>query len=188
MKKLFAIVILLTALMASNAADAKFSDEYRAKYPKRVKVATSQLPSGKMYSTVTYTLFKHKIAAEKQLQLVVRVSDDIVKICSISFGDFSDNPIRYTCFSWGDGKKKHELKTLLSFSERQRWRRYNNFITAQITGADLEEMKKAVIFSVGGGRAYSTPLLTTSHKSWKEWQEAVDAAAKIMNERYKRPT
>ena len=43
MKKLFAVVTLLATLMAANIADAKFSDEYRAKYPKRVKVETDIL-------------------------------------------------------------------------------------------------------------------------------------------------
>ena len=50
MKKLFAIVTLMATLMAANIADAKFSDEYRVKYPKRVKVVTMMQASG---TTVT---------------------------------------------------------------------------------------------------------------------------------------
>ncbi len=183
MKKIFTIVTLMVALMAANIADAKFSDEYQAKYPRRVKVTTSQLPSGRMQTTVTYTLFKHTLAFENPFQLVVRDSGGLIKICSISFGNITSYPREYSCFSWGDGKERHKLDTLISYSERLRRDKFSNFITTHITKSELEEMKNAIIFSVEGGGTYSTPLLTTSHKRWKEWQEAVDAAAKLMAER-----
>ena len=44
-------------------------------------------------------------------------------------------------------------------------------------------MKDAVVLSVSGGGSISTPILDTSHKKWKEWQEAIEAAAELMNER-----
>ena len=53
MKKLFAIVTLLATLMAVNIADANFSDEYKAKYPKRVKVETIIRPNGQLAKMIT---------------------------------------------------------------------------------------------------------------------------------------
>lgn len=38
MKKIFTVITLMVALMIANLADAKFSDEYKARHPKRVKV------------------------------------------------------------------------------------------------------------------------------------------------------
>ena len=182
MRKIFPIVLMISLLIPS-IVNAKFSDEYRAKYPRRVKVTTSLQPSGKKLTTVVYTLFKHTLINGRPLQLIVRDRDGI-KICSISYGDTTSHPAHYEAFTWGDGEHEHNLKTFLSFTDRAGHGRYSHFITTQPTGADLENMKDAVVFSVTGGGSISTPILDKSHKRWDEWQEAVDAAAKIMNERY----
>ncbi len=183
MKKLFTIVTLLATLLAANVVDAKFSDEYKAKYPRRVKVERRLEPSGKQSTKIVYTLFKHTFSDGSPFQLVVRDSGGLIKICSISYGNITTRPQTYTDFSWGDGEKRHILERFLSYSERLGREKFSNFITSQITGSDLKEMKDAVVFSVEGGGTYSTPLLYPSHKWWKEWQEAVDAAAKLMTER-----
>lgn len=182
MKKLFTIITLLAALLVTNMADAKFSDEYKARYPRRVKVETKLEASGKRTTNTTYTLFKHTLINGCPLRLIVR---DIggIKICSISYGDTTNYPGDYAAFSWGDGEYRHDLKTFLSFTDRVGRERYSHFITTQLSGQDLERMKDSVVFSVSGGGSISTPILDTSHKKWKEWQEAIEAAAELMNER-----
>lgn len=183
MKKLFAIVTLLATLMATNVADAKFSDEYRAKYPKRVKVETDMFSSGKVYTRITYNLFKHTYK-DITFSIVLTVSDDIIKICHFSAGTITDRPAKLTNFAWGDGEKRHDIKTIMSYTERQGRHKFFNFLSSNVMGADLKEMKNAVAFSIQGPGGYREPILYPSHKHWKEWQEAIDAAEKIMNERY----
>ena len=181
MKKLFTVITLLATLMMTSAADAKFSDEYKAKHPRRVKVETRLEPNGKKATKTTYTLFKHTLINGCPLHMFVR---DIggIKICSISYGDTTSYPADYAAFTWGDGEYAHTLKTFLSYTDRVCRDRYSHFITTQPKGPDLKDMKDAVVFSVEGGGHISTPLLDPSHKRWKEWQEAVDAAEKLMNE------
>lgn len=183
MKKLFTVIALMVSLLAANAADAKFSDEYKAKYPRRVKVETRLEASGKESTKTIYTLFKHNLPDGSPLQLIVRDSGGMIKICSISYGNITSRPKTYTDFSWGDGEKSHVLKRFIAYSERLGRERFSNFITAQITGSDLKAMKNAVVFSVEGGGSFSTPLLSPSSKKWKEWQDAVNAAAELMTER-----
>ena len=183
MKKLFAIVTLLATLMAANIADAKFSDEYRAKYPKRVKVVTKMQTSGQIVTDVTYNLFKHTYK-DITYSIVLTVSDDIVKICLFSAGTLTDHPEKLANFAWGDGKNSHILKNCMSFTDRKGHRKFFNFLSANVMGADLKEMKNAVAFSIQGPGAPREPILYPSHKHWKEWKEAIDAAEKIMNERY----
>jgi len=180
--KRFAFFILLFCLFFSGIADAKYSDEYRAKYPRRVKVETKLEANGKKATKITYTLFKHSLIGGRPLRLIVRDSGGLIKICSITYGDTTESPGTYTAFSWGDGEYAHNLKTFLSFTDRVGRERYSHFITAQPTGLDLKEMKDAIAFSVEGGGNISTPLLDKSHKKWKEWQEAVEAAENLMNE------
>lgn len=180
--KRFTIFILLCCLFFPRMADAKFSDEYRAKYPRRVKEETKLEASGKKTTNITYNLFKHTLINGRPLQLIVR---DIggIKICSINYGDTTSSPADYAAFTWGDGEYAHDLKPFLSFTDRVGHGRYSHFITTQPTGLELERMKDAVVFSVSGGGSISTPILDSSHKRWKEWKEAIDAAEKIMNER-----
>ena len=40
MMKRFALLVLIFTLLLSAVAEAKFSDEYKAKYPRRVKTET----------------------------------------------------------------------------------------------------------------------------------------------------
>ena len=44
-------------------------------------------------------------------------------------------------------------------------------------------MKKAVIISVHGGGSSTRILLDKTSKHWKEWEEALNAAIKLMDER-----
>lgn len=184
MKKLFAIITLVVALMVTNMADAKFSDEYKAKYPKRVKVETDMFSSGQTYTRITYTLFKHTIK-DITFSIVLTVSDDIIKICHFSAGTITDRPAGLISFTWGDGKNSHDIKTLMSYTERQGREKYFNFLSSNVMGTDLKDMKNAVAFSILGPGGQWSPILYPSHKYWKEWQEAIDAAEKIMSERWR---
>ncbi len=178
MKKLFTIVTLLATLLAANIADAKFSDNYKAKYPRRVKMEKSINPNGKNSRMITYTLFKHQISAGC---LMLRVYDnDGLKLCSISYGETVSTPKDYLHFSWGDGENKHEIQRLVSYYERSGRGQYYNFMNATIQPADL---KKAVVLSTHYNRYFSDPILHASNKHWKEWMEALDIAEKLIKER-----
>ncbi len=184
MKKMFTIVTLLAALLAANIADAKFSDEYKAKYPRRVKVTTKMQASGKTVTDVTYNLFSHTLNGIP-FKIVLTVSDDIIKVCLFSAGTATDRPEKLSNFAWGDGEKSHDLKPFISYTERRGHHKYVNFLSSNVMGTDLKKMKNAVAFSIQGPGGYWQPVLYPSHKHWKEWQEAIDAAEKIMSERWR---
>ena len=178
MKKLFTLLTLLIVLMAANMAEAKFSDEYRAKYPRRVKVEKRIAPSGKPSQMITYTLFKHEVGAGF---LMLRVYDnDGLKLCSIAYGETVSIPKDYSHFSWGDGEKEHKIPRLASYCERKGPNRYQNFMNATVQPSEL---KKAIVLSTHYNGYYSAPILTTSNKKWEEWIEALDIAETLIKER-----
>ena len=178
MKKLFAIITLLVSLLAANAAYAKFSDDYKAKYPRRVKVETRIEASGKKSTKTLYTLFKHQTSAG---WLILQVYDnDGLKLCSITYGETVSTPKDYSHFSWGDGEKIHEIRRLVSFCEREGRGRYHNFMDATVQPSEL---KKAVVLSTHYNGYFSDPILHSSLKYWKEWMEALDVAEKLIKER-----
>ena len=175
--KRIAILALLSSLFFANIADARFSDEYRAKYPKRVKVETKISPNGQQVKMMTYTLFTHYISAG---WFQMRVYDyDGIKLCSITYGETVSTPKDYSHFSWGDGKEEHEIGRLVSYYEREGRGRYHNFMTATIQPSDL---KKAVVLSTHYNGYFSDPILHVSNKYWKEWMEALDIAEKLIKE------
>ncbi len=177
MKKLFTIVTLLATLLAANIADAKFSDEYKAKYPRRVKVETKIRPNGKQAKMITYSLFKHQTSAG---WLQMRVYDyDGLKDCTIVYGETVSIPKDYSHFSWGDGEKVHEIPRLVSYYERD-GHGYHNFMNATIQPSNL---KKAIVLSTHYNGYFSDPILNSSQKYWKEWMEALDIAEKLIKER-----
>ena len=46
-----------------------------------------------------------------------------------------------------------------------------------------DRIRSITVISVHDSNLRSEPLIYESHKRWKEWKEAIDAAEKIMNER-----
>ena len=181
MKKLFTIITLMVAIMVSNIADAKFSDEYRAKYPKRVKVTTQLNANGKTIKKVEYKLFNRRIGTG-HLQLSVNVSDDIVKLCTITFWRFDTYPKEYNKICWGDGKEAHDWETqIISYDDFGKHVGYQNVLIAHTF--NFECLEKAVVFSAH--HFYQDDIIIDkSHKYWDEWIEALKAASKIMSERY----
>ena len=108
------------------------------------------------------------------------------KFCYIAFSSFGGSPVRFTNFAWGDGEKAHEIKTDFSYVER--FRRGGDFHRVAFTKVftkDIADLKQSVILSIQGGGSNSTPLIYKSHKRWNEWQEALNAAEKIMSEGWK---
>ena len=182
MKKLFAVATLLATLMASNIADAKFSDEYKAKYPKRVKVTTEVASSGRKYTRITYKLFSRSIDGIP-FKMVFTTSDDIIKFCDLVYGSVTSRPYGFTGFSWGDGKNRHDIGKRFAYTDRWGRDKYFNFISSGINRSELAEMKNAIILSVHGGGSPTKKLLDKSDKHWKEWEEALNAAIELMNER-----
>ena len=182
MKKLFAIVTLLATLMAANIADAKFSDDYRAKYPKRVKVETKLEASGKRSTKTTYTLFKYHFNGSPY-KLVLTDYGGSIKFCHLIYGTTTNSPVGFTTFSWGDGVSTYELRPFLVFTEHRSRGSYFHYVSVSLDRHDLSSMERSVTLNLYGGGAISTVLLDKSQKKWKEWEEALQAAERLMIEK-----
>ncbi len=169
MKKLFTIVTLLATLLATNIADAKFSDEYKAKYPRRVKTTTTQLPSGRFSTSTDYFLFKANPTG-----LSLRVSEiDGIKVCFINYVYKGRYWNFYYKISWGDGNASYDNTTLMKYRDTFR----GGVIEIITTAVNPEELKNAIVFHAHSENYAPEVILNESHKRWKEWQEAVEAAA-----------
>ena len=178
MKKIFTVITLMVALMMANMADAKFSDEYKARHPKRVKVQKIITDSGRPATSTRYKLFSRWLA-DGPFELAI-LDYNGIKICTICYGINGNSPREFVNFTWGDGEKVHEIKTLSSESKSIGYNRFSDFIDAIV---DPQLLKTATVISVHDSNLRSEPLIYESHKRWKEWKEAIDAAEKIMNER-----
>ena len=177
MKKILAIVTLLTALLASNVADAKYSDEYKAQHPSRVKTQKTITASGRAAIFTRYKLFSRWFG-DGLLELTVSDCNDI-KICTICYRVSGHSPREFVNFTWGDGENVHAIKPISSSCEVIGPNRFSDFIDAE---ANPKVLKDAKVISVYDSSCRSEPLIYESHKRWKEWKEAIDAAEKIMNE------
>ena len=177
MKKLFTIITLMVAIMVSNMAEAKFSDEYREKYPRRVKTTTKQLPNGQMRTTTEYKLFDREVD-NGRLKLMIYFGD-YIDWCYISFTSLGNNRLKtIDSLSWGDGKYNHDLKMNFSYLTGSKVRGERSFAalgTARINPTDL---KDAIVIN-----ANDEVVFYSSHKRWKEWLEALNAAEKLMSEK-----
>lgn len=176
--KRFAIFTLLCCLFFANIADANFGDEYKAKYPKRVKIEKSISPNGKQSKMITYTLFKRQISAGWLLMQVF--DNDGLKLCAIAYGETVSTPKDYIYFSWGDGEKEHKISRLVSYYEREGRNGYHNFMNATIQPSEL---KNAVVLSTHYNGYFSDPIIHVSNKYWGEFQEALDIAEKLIKEK-----
>ena len=177
MKKAFAIITLLVALLTSNAADAKFSDEYKAQYPKRVKTQKIITDSGRPTTSTRYKLFSRWLS-DGLFELAVMDYNGI-KVCTICYGINGNSRREFLNFTWGDGENAHEIQTLSSESKSISFNRFSDFIDARV---NPKLLKTATVISVHDSSLRSEPLIYESHKRWKEWKEAIDAAEKIINE------
>lgn len=175
MKKIIAIVTLLVSLLLSNVAAAKFSDEYKAKYPRRVKTSTTQMTNGQMHTSTEYKLFKRNLPTGR-IKLDVTLSDKGPDICFLTvstYGDSELNPIRE--LTWGDGQEAHKIKLFYSDFVRSGFRRYAELAIATVSPAEL---KKAIVISLD-----RKAVINESSKYWKEWQEALDTADRLMHDK-----
>lgn len=175
MKKIIAIVALLVSLLLSNVAAAKFSDEYKAKYPRRVKTTTTQMTNGQMHTSTEYKLFKRNLPTGR-IKLDVTLSDKGPDLCFLTvstYGDSELNPIRE--LTWGDGKEAHKIQLFYSDFVRGGFRRYAELAIATVSPAEL---KKAIVISLN-----RKAVINESSKYWKEWQEALDTADRLMHDK-----
>lgn len=178
MKKIFTVITLMAALMIANLANAKFSDEYKARHPKRVKVQKIITDSGRPATSTRYKIFSRWLA-DGPFELAI-LDYNGIKICTICYGINGNSPREFVNFTWGDGENVHEIQTLSSESKSIGYNRFSDFIDAIV---DPQLLKTATVISVHDSSLRSEPLIYESHKRWKEWKEAIDAAEKIMNER-----
>ena len=175
MKKIIAIVTLLVSLLLSNVAAAKFSDEYKAKYPRRVKTTTTQMTNGQMHTSTEYKLFKRNLPTGR-IKLDVTLSDKGPDLCFLTvstYGDSELNPIRE--LTWGDGQEAHKIQLFYSDFVRGGFRRYAELAIATVSPAEL---KKAIVISLD-----RKAVINESSKYWKEWQEALDTADRLMHDK-----
>lgn len=177
MKKKIAIAAVLAALLISNVATAKYSDEYKAQHPKNVIVKTSQTKAGKMSTHIQYQVLK----APKLGGLSLTVHDiDGIKTCMMAFSYAGDRWRFYDKLSWGDGTQAHEEKLFLPPSRSSRGGRVVEYIMAL---ANPTEMKTAVVVHAHSARNGDELIMNEANKRWPEWKAALDAAEKLMNDR-----
>ena len=175
MKKKIAIAAVLAALLINNVATANFSDEYKAKYPKRVKITTEQARSGKTYTKTAYKLFDRKLQSGR-LKLDLEMNTSGPDLCFLTFSTYGDsriNPIR--SLSWGDGQQAYEIKIFHSSVLHPAVGRFAELAIATVRP---EKLQKAIIFNAG-----HIVIINESSKEWKDWKEAINAADKIMNKK-----
>jgi len=175
MKRKFTIVALLFSLLLCSTAAAKYSDEYKAKYPKRVKVTTEQARSGKVYAKTAYKLFDRNLQSGR-LKLDLEMNTSGPDLCFLTFSTYGDrqiNPIK--SLSWGDGQQAHEIKIFYSDVLHPAVGRFAELAIATVRP---EKLQKAIIFNAG-----HIIIINESSKEWKEWKDAIDAADKIMNKK-----
>ncbi len=178
MKKLFTIITLMVALLTPNMADTKFSDEYRAKYPKRVKTSTYQRKNGTISTSTDYYVYKRK---SDGLSLTVCDLNGI-KVCFLRYTYNGDEWRFYDGLSWGDGKEAHKIR-LLSEPRFDTYRHGRGAIEMLTAGINPEMLKNAIVLHAHSERHGDEVIMNATHKRWKEWQESVDTAAKLMAER-----
>ena len=176
MKKNIIVATIITSMLLSGTAFAKFSDEYKAKYPKNVTTKTNQLKSGKMYTTTTYNLFKSK-KSEPSLGVL---DNDGIKTCYISYTYLGRNWRFYDKMSWGDGKEAHDIPLLLNPQRRVAYGSVTETLITLINPADL---KKAIVIHAHSENGGDEVIMNEQNKRWKEWQAAVDIALKLTQEK-----
>ena len=176
MKKKIAFIALLALLLCSTAA-AKYSDEYKAQYPKNVTVKTSQTKAGKISKHIQYQVFK----SPKLGGLSLTVHDiDGITTCMMSFSYSGDRWHFYDKFSWGDGKASHDESLFLPPTRLARGGRVTELIMALVNPAEL---KTAVVVHAHSERNGDELIMNEANKRWPEWQAAVNAADRLIKER-----
>lgn len=177
MKKTILIAATLAALLISNVAAAKYSDEYKAQHPKNVVVKTSQTKAGKMSTHIQYQVLK----SPKLGGLSLTVHDiDGIKTCMLAFSYSGDRWHFYDKFSWGDGKEAHEEKPFLPPSRLARGGRVTEYI---MTLVNPTEMKTAVVVHAHSERNGDDLIMNETNKRWPEWKAALEDAEKLMGEK-----
>ena len=176
MKKKIAIVTALIVLLVSNVALAKFSDEYKAKYPKNVKTSTRQLKSGKISTTTDYDVFKSKSGG-----LSLKVSGlSGIKVAFLTFGYAGNSWRFYDGLSWGDGKEAHKIPLGMKPTRQVFRGGVSEVLVAGINPADLQ---KAIVIHAHSERNGDEVIMNENNKRWGEWIAAVNAAVMLMQEK-----
>ena len=177
MKKIFAFVLTIALVIASNTAFAKFTDEYKAQYPNRVKTTTEQLSSGQWYTKTEYKLFDRGVE-HGRLKLILQLNDKGPDLCFLSFRSLGNSsPKTINSLSWGGGEKAHDIKMFFSYLTGAGHHCDRSYAALGMAHINPTELKQAIVIS-----ANDEVVLNQSHKRWKEWQEALDAAEKILEE------
>jgi len=176
MKKSILATVLISSLLLSGTALAKFSDEYKAQHPKDVIVKTTQTKSGKMSTFTQYKIFK----APKLGGLGLTVNDmDGIKLLAISYSYSGKFWRFYDGFSWGDGKEAHDVKLFIKPNRSVGGGRVVELITALVNPT---EMKTAVVVHAHSDKGGNEIIMNAAHPRWKEWKEALDVAEKLLSE------
>ena len=172
MKKLLTAILLITAVLVANVAFAGYCDEYKAKYPNKVKTKTEQDLSGKVVTTETYHLFNNA----KGFILSFRKSNDYqyVYIQNFYFGKFWRF---YDGFTWGDGNTVNNLK--LDFDPV---RNVGKGHVTEIIQATINptELKKALIVHAHSKQNAPEVMISQADPRWAEWKTALEDAEKLM--------
>ena len=189
LKKIAATTAAL--LMLSNIAFAKFSDDYKAKYPKNVSTSTEQLPSGKMQTTTSYLVFDGAKSTPpwspnegrpgiNYIKLFV-IDTNGVKTCTLriewaGYDSWKD----YDAISWGDGETAHQMPLK---SRPFRGKTYmSNYHEKVRVAANPTDLTKAIVISAHRENGSSDIVFNQANKDWDKWKASLEDAEKLLAE------
>ena len=172
MKKLFTTILLIAAVLVANVAFAGYCDEYKAKYPNKVKIKTEQDLSGKMVTKEEYKLFNNA----KGFTLSLRKSNDYqyAYIQLFYFGKFWRF---YNQFTWGDGNTVNNLKLAYDPVRNVGKGHVTEIIEATINPTEL---KKAIIVHAHSKQNAPEIMISQTDPRWAEWKTALEDAERLM--------
>lgn len=175
MKKTILIAATLAALLISNVAAAKYSDEYKAQHKRQVETITTQLPSGQKYTRDIFKLFDRQIPGGK-IRLKAEVGRPGPRILYLTYAATGKSyPTGINEMTWGDGKKAHKMRVFFYDYSRISHKNYTELAIATV---NPEQLKNAIVISVEGAAVFSE-----SSKHWPEWKAALEDAEKLMGEK-----
>ena len=175
MKKTILIAATLAALLISNVAAAKYSDEYKAQHKRQVETITTQLPSGQKYTRDIFKLFDRQISGGK-IRLKAEVGRPGPRILYLTYAATGKSyPTGINEMTWGDGKDAHKMRVFFYDYSRISHKNYTELAIATV---NPERLKNAIVISVEGAAVFSE-----SSKHWPEWKAALEDAEKLMGEK-----
>lgn len=173
------IMISIGVMAIHCVAEAGYRDEYKAMFPPRVTVTTTQDESGKIVTKEEYRLFDHNNGISG-ISLVFNKSNDYQYTC-IRYRYHGRALKLYEGLTWGDGTNVHNLPLLFKpYPEIEK----NGFVTETMSAEiDPTVFKNAVIVSAYSHQYGRETILSSTASYWPAWKAALEDAEKLIQDK-----